>query len=51
MAIEERFRDIFQQLYATLTTAQIEKALRAAGATHQDWLDYCEEMSSVPNKQ
>jgi hypothetical protein len=41
MEQQERFKEIFRQLYATLTTSQIEKALRAAGATHQEWMDFC----------
>lgn len=39
-----RFAEIFRYLYSTLTSSQIEEALRKAGATYQEWLEFCEYM-------
>lgn len=43
---QKLFSEIFKQLYVTLTTAQIEKALRAANASHQDWMAFIKHMKS-----
>lgn len=37
-------KGIWKSLYSTLTTSQIEKALRQGGFTHQDWLEFTGEM-------
>lgn len=44
--MDKRFSLLFTHLYATLTTSQIEKALRNAGLTHKDWLEFCTAMKS-----
>jgi hypothetical protein len=36
--IGEKDRQIWKELYSTLTTAQIEKALRNAKLSHEDWI-------------
>ncbi|MFC5402296.1 hypothetical protein [Cohnella soli] len=38
LTIEQQ--ELFMQLYAGLTSAQIEKALRSAKLTHRDWLAF-----------
>ncbi|WP_454664454.1 hypothetical protein [Streptomyces avermitilis] len=35
---------LFQQLYANLTTNQINQALRSSGLNHQDWLEFLKYM-------
>jgi hypothetical protein len=40
------FSEIFTQLYATLTSAQIDRALRAANASHQDWIAFLRHMET-----
>jgi hypothetical protein len=40
------FSEIFKQLYATLTSAQIDKALRASNASHQDWIAFLRHMEA-----
>lgn len=43
---KEVFSEIFKQLYATLTSAQIDKALRAANASHQEWIAFLRHMEA-----
>lgn len=42
--MEKRFIDLFNSLYATLSSSQIERALRNAGMTHEDWMAFLEFM-------
>lgn len=44
--MEKRFPLLFRHLYATLTTSQIERALRSAGLTQKDWLEFCQSMKN-----
>lgn len=39
-----RFALLFKHLYCTLTTSQINKALRSAGLSHGDWMDLVQYM-------
>jgi hypothetical protein len=43
-ADKARFSLLFRHLYSTLTTSQINKALRDAGLSHSDWMDLVQYM-------
>jgi hypothetical protein len=39
---KNKFAKIWNSLYSTLTTTQITKALRDSGASHAEWLEFCQ---------
>lgn len=45
-----KYAKLWKQLYSTLTTAQIDKAIRAAGLRHNDWLQFCDHMKGTDEK-
>lgn len=49
--MDERFTELWQNLYATLRTSQIEKAIRDARLDWNDWRDFCEHMRQTLNKE
>lgn len=44
--MKDKFNVIWRNLYSNLTTSQIEKSLRQASLTWEDWLEFCKYMNS-----
>ena len=45
--MDKRFSKLFQSLYCTLTTSQIQQALVGAGLTHKDWMEFIQFMKNT----
>lgn len=42
--MNKKYAKLFFELYCTLTTSQIDKALENANMTHDDWMEFVKIM-------
>lgn len=48
--MDKKFGELWFQLYATLTTSQIETALKNAKMKHEDWMQFTQQMKALREK-